>query len=505
MSGQEEPYNPGPARDSSGDYNRNSDSDRHRGYRTSDLRRRDGDDGRRFTENIRRNEDRNYGPPMRSDRDRRYEPPPYNRDGGRQRSEDPSHGGRWDQPRFSGDDPSRYRDRDRDQGRYARHPPRERDREYYDDYDDYDGRRPSRSRPYPPDRYRDSMDHPDDDHYRRGRQYSPSRSDSPPRRDRSRSNAADMEEPRLPRKKVIEWPPCFEKDGSAFVFHPASGTFYEEQSDFYYDPKTKLYYGVQKQAYYRYEENDKGEPPFVETQKAQASEGTPALPVELAVTQPSGISGTSMDTQKPMIAINLKTKKMKKPKHTSGTPSATPPPPTKAQKEQAANIDKWNEKQAELKNDSIDATAPSVVRRTVKGDPVCLVCRRKFASVEKLRLHEEKSELHRSNLAKQQQETNDKKRAEPPEYHDRAEKRRQLHAPSTIRVPTEEEPVSVEPEREALDESHIGNRMLQKMGWKQGANLGSKGDDATNTTGTAVDHLRKDWDRIEAMASQQQR
>ena len=60
----------------------------------------------------------------------------------------------------------------------------------------------------------------------------------------------------------LDWPPCFDEDGSAFVFDARSGMFFEARSEFFYDPKSKMYYCNRKKMYYRYD--DTKEPPFVE-------------------------------------------------------------------------------------------------------------------------------------------------------------------------------------------------------------------------------------------------
>lgn len=408
-------------------------------------------------------------------------------------------GSRWDHP----DRPDREEERGRDQMRYQRTD------------DGYDGPRRSRHRSFdygseefdpdiPPPRWRENNPRFDSRPPPRG----PNNGDRPRTHD-------PVPVPLLPKADGSEWPPCFDKDGSSFVFHPASGMFYEELSDFFYDPKSKLYYGVKKAAYFRFD--DTQDPPFVETQKADTSQGTPAAPVEQAITLPSGGQLATNDaTQKPLITINLKTKKIKKPKALTNKaigeahPSPAAPLPTKAQAEQAAYIEKWQEKQAELKaiDSDTNGIGSSVVRRTVKGEPVCIACKRKFPSIEKLRLHEAKSELHRLNMEKlaaadHATATAKKEETLQPGYHDRAEKRRKLHALGGSAEAVVANMVSAgqanqEPaESEKLNEDHIGNKLLQKMGWEAGSNLGKKVGESTQTT--AADYIRRDWDRIEAM------
>jgi RNA-binding protein 5/10 len=327
----------------------------------------------------------------------------------------------------------------------------------------------------------------------------------------------------LPPAEIIEWPPCFDSEGSAFIFHPASGMFYEELSEFFYDPKAKVYYGVKKGAYFRYD--DSKDPPFVETQRADPAQGTPIAPVEPPVTLPP-INAPGSLIGKHKIAIKLKTKKLKKPKVAINTATSDnfpmPAVPSKSHKEQIANIEKWKEKQTELKailpvvsSGVSAAVAEAQIKKTAKGEPICVICKRKFPTMEKLRLHEIMSELHKSNLAKAAQQLVGEKRKheevrvtkekqqQQQQYHDRAEKRRHLHGPETA---TAQRPVFAsrgllgKPDGpEGLGENNIGNKLLQKLGWQSGSSVGRKGDGETSEK-SLVEELRKDWDRIEAIA-----
>ena len=366
----------------------------------------------------------------------------------------------------------------------------------------------------------------------------------------SRSRSPGRLIPRLPPPKleVVEWPPCFDQDGSAFIFHPASGMFYEEMSDFFYDPRTKLYYGVKKAAYFRYDENE--DPPFVESQRVDPTLGTPLDPVAPPVTLPAVLSTAPLDI-KPKIAIHLKTKKIKKSKGSvntleSSADSTLIPIPTKVHKEQVANIEKWQEKQAELKafqapspqpppplpspsSSSLGMTAAVTgadeIKTTVKGEPICVVCKRKFPTIEKLRLHETKSDLHKANLAKLAQlsvamvveggqgevlvaaaaTSSSVSTSDTHSYHDRAEKRRRLHGPETgssgasVLSGISSSAARHETPEGGIAETNVGNVLLQKMGWQAGSSLGKKGED--DTAAQATLEIRKDWDRIEAMAS----
>jgi hypothetical protein len=394
------------------------------------------------------------------------------------------------------------------------------------------------------------------------------------------------------RTKVVEWPPSFEKDGSSFVFDVRSAMFYESLSDFFYDPKSKLYYGNRTGSYFRYDETQ--DPPFVKVETTATTTTTNPTTVEGACVEgaldqvimmpTSKKSATATMSTLPKIAIKLKTKKIKSRtsshdrKQDEGTtdPSvaaAGPPsvPVSKAQKEQIANIEKWTGKQAELNEGIISSSAAATVggsnsstavadmeptamgqqpsekvRTTAKGEPICIICKRKFPTIEKLRLHERASDLHKKNLVALQQEkqrtakrkveevvpkdesatptaaatavgnvssesngnnTNAGTSTSTTQYQDRAEKRRQLHGPDSSLAMAGARTFGLPPSvgytgfdeiegpaisSSGLDESNVGHKMMQKMGYND------------NAKDVANDPLRREWDRIEALASHRQ-
>jgi RNA-binding protein 5/10 len=338
--------------------------------------------------------------------------------------------------------------------------------------------------------------------------------------------------------------------------------FYESLSDFFYDPKSKLYYGNKKCAYFQYD--DSMSPAFVEIQKVDAGStqhGANTQDQEALLASAAAKDHTTMSvTNKSKIAIKLKTKKLKSVSSTPVSSSGSFVVPSKSHKDQIANIEKWTEKQAELKNSvhggkvplpdansgsqhpqpsarlpaappgGVAATisASSKIRMTAKGEPVCLICKRKFPTVDKLRLHEKASDLHKQNLRQiHEAESNKRKLSDlsadltafgkttvsdpptaPTEYEDRAQKRRQLHGPDvpfgagqqarsfSLQFETQRAPPA------PLDETNVGHQMLQKLGWKGGDKSSQEGSaDGSDTRSTSSTHqLRKDWDRIEAIA-----
>ncbi len=125
--------------------------------------------------------------------------------------------------------------------------------------------------------------------------------------------------------------------------------------------------------------------------------------------------------------------------------------------------------------------------------------------------HEKLSALHKENLVKKaatEAKANSVNVKDAPKeiYRDRSKERRLLYgdmqphstsshadvllAQSQKQVITEE----VRPE-ETLGTSNVGNKLLQKLGWKSGESLGTnKGG------GEGVNNLKSDWEKIEALA-----
>lgn len=256
--------------------------------------------------------------------------------------------------------------------------------------------------------------------------------------------------------------------------------FYEAKSDFFYDPNSKLYYGNKQQVcvmddmstaacsllfwqtYYRFDEETKR---FEEVEKtatsATADDETNNLLPQTTKTKTDGAK----------ISIKLKTKSLgSKAKKAHATEAKLP----KVSTQHARDISKWTERQSEKETPTVP--------RTTKGEPICLLCRRKFPTLAKLEYHEKASQMHRDNLAQQQQQ-----------YVDRAQLRRDLQGPETHLLPqtplvAPPPPVTAPPPEDTLGDSNIGNQLLRKLGWKPQQ---------------AASHaMTKDWQRIEAMAAQ---
>lgn len=110
---------------------------------------------------------------------------------------------------------------------------------------------------------------------------------------------------------------------------------------------------------------------------------------------------------------------------------------------------------------------------------VCLVCRRKFKDVETLKKHEEKSELHKTNLANLKKE----------EYRDRNGERKEIFygkgkEKGKKAEKVEEKVEEKEKEKEMVEVENVGKKMLMKMGWRDG----EKESDM-------IGRIRQEWDK----------
>ena len=214
--------------------------------------------------------------------------------------------------------------------------------------------------------------------------------------------------------------------------------------------------------------------------------------------------------------------------------------PSHTQKKHEVDMEKWSQRVREMRDE--DTTQSNTneeckdeqtkIKMTASGKPICLICKRKFASIEKLHQHEKLSKLHQENLAKKKAQEaiavtaakpNEKEHITPkapnPEYRDRAKERRTMYVPepssgmaevnqsivdmgpSLDRARAVVETEAVAPDQ-CLGETNVGNKLLRSLGWK-GGSLGranANGDTSVSEDGVK-DKLKQDWERIETIAS----
>jgi len=196
-------------------------------------------------------------------------------------------------------------------------------------------------------------------------------------------------------------------------------------------------------------------------------------------------------------------------------------------KKHAKDMNIWSDRVKEMKEEDkcTDVQQPpsKKVKTTTSGQPICVLCRRKFATLEKLVQHENLSALHKENLAKKVAADDTKKKAQESDtsYRDRSKERRQMfgsdapesssshaeallaHSLGSGAAPERTKPAEViRPEETLNNDSNVGNKLLQKMGWKSGEALGRTGNDNTakGNSDSAASNLKKDWEKIESLA-----
>jgi len=340
------------------------------------------------------------------------------------------------------------------------------------------------------------------------------------------------------------------------MFDARSGMFYEPHSDFFYDPKTKLYYSNKKQQYFTYQA-DKKPHVFQPVGGVASQTAAPGKGTETS----SGTNDKATDKeQKPKkkIAISLKTAPPKgggiqslnevaarektrlikensiKRKESAisavAENNAVASLVPQSHKKHAKDMNIWSDRVKEMKEEDkcTDVQQPpsKKVKTTTSGQPICVLCRRKFATLEKLVQHENLSALHKENLAKKvasdaaDAAKKKTKQESDTSYRDRSKERRQMfgsdapesssshaeallaHSLGSGAAPERSKPVEViRPEETLNNDTNVGNKLLQKMGWKSGEALGRTGNDtAKGNNNSAANNLKKDWEKIESLA-----
>ncbi|KAJ0406439.1 hypothetical protein ATCC90586_001918 [Pythium insidiosum] len=331
-----------------------------------------------------------------------------------------------------------------------------------------------------------------------------------------------IEQPKKP------WPLPFDVGGGMYVYKSDVGLYYDNDSMFFYDPHTRLYWSRFTGVYYTCRDSEHAvfeavvpplpsdDAPFQPASRqpnaaaAQADTSVPATgaPASIALTL------TKKDKKKPIV-LAIKSASTASAFASAADPVARSEPSSLAhgpsaaaanavpigsattagmKKKNALDIAKWSQRQREVAapgdvpavGQPAPAAVASVVEDVPSEVPICLLCRRKFASVEQLRKHEAKSKLHAENLAKAKQdkqviaaqyrERDDEEKKKADELPNK--RQRLATASSAASAPPTEASTGVPPPAATL-ETGIGAKMLKMMGWKKGEGLGKHGSGIT--------------------------
>ncbi|KAG6968597.1 hypothetical protein JG688_00005710 [Phytophthora aleatoria] len=351
--------------------------------------------------------------------------------------------------------------------------------------------------------------------------------------------------PRFEEPKKM-WPPPFESAGGSYMYVSEYGLYWDPDSLFYYDAHTMVYHNSFTGAYYR----------CVAPESSGASAFqlfVPPLPVDDEVYNET-TTATIPAASKPALSLSLKKDKKKAAgisfaikttafasaasvsetnSQVKAAGSGVVPPAASAvsvtsigiKRKSADDIAKWSQRQREAKQHEAGntSTAPtqqannSSEQKTVRSAtsaadsvidaltnvpqevPICLLCRRKFGSLEMLRKHEKLSKLHLANLAKankNKQHIAAQYREHEKEMERDAKKQRQEEYPPSVpsnnwSAPTPGSSSNPEPTASSL-ESGFGGKMLKLMGWKSGDGLGKHGSGITAPINAAGQGGRSD-------------
>ncbi|KAI0340191.1 hypothetical protein BDW22DRAFT_1414817 [Trametopsis cervina] len=222
--------------------------------------------------------------------------------------------------------------------------------------------------------------------------------------------------------------------------------------------------------------------------------------------------------------------------------------PMVASKKTVNNINKWNQVQEDMKEGGetavpvppVPVEVPPPVKPVVQvkvvqakeksstpiptaepdlefADPTgmsCLLCSRKFASLEQLKRHNKESDLHKRNykdanlreVAREKAKAA-KAKAEQPKYRDRASERRIMHNQPDIPLPESSSSAAAKPGNSKKrfaegppppaspppppvnpgeDQKNVGNKLLRMMGWTEGTGLGQAGEGRVEPIQTAI-------------------
>lgn len=341
------------------------------------------------------------------------------------------------------------------------------------------------------------------------------------RRDSRGDRAEDDPDDYIARKRNRpKFPGPFELYPEDYALDRNTGYFLEEFTGFFHCPKSKLYYHPKSSQYFSFDvDEDKymdveGDYGSVKMKFEQVTAPGTDLGDDIVVQALQGTKKPAVVKNKISITIKKqapkKTKKMNRKQKETGSTQKVKAVTKESQQQKLHNVDiqKWSKvKEVEESSSHSDIVNLTKVGKTKSGLPVCMVCKRKFKDFAQCKNHFQFSELHKFNLGKRVQ-------AQDTIYQDRAHSRRIMYEDQSqgmvpiinsedmqnVMAPSLDQARVAETEKinpdETLGTLNVGNKLLQKIGWK-GGSLGKK------TLPDGKDEsirLRQDWDRIEKAA-----
>lgn len=335
-------------------------------------------------------------------------------------------------------------------------------------------------------------------------------------------NAAAEVVPHFEEPKKM-WPLPFETAGGSYVYVSEYGLYWEPESLFYYDAHTKVYYNSFSGAYYRCVNPGSSGAAAFQVLAAPVPVDDEVYNEATAVkTPPSSKQALSLSLKKDKkkgagISFAIKTSAFTPPvppSENSSKTKATGIPALAAstsvasigmKRKSADDIAKWSQRQRESKLQNVGDSSTVTFKQLTTGPaqsapatshavssvidaltnvpqevPICLLCRRKFGSLEMLHKHEKLSKLHLTNLAKakeNKQHVAAQYREHEKEMERNSKKQQKEDAQSTVAA-TSASKMNSEPPASSL-ESGIGGKLLKMMGWKSGNGLGKHGTGIT--------------------------
>jgi len=289
-------------------------------------------------------------------------------------------------------------------------------------------------------------------------------------------------------------------DVSTYQFDESSGYYYDPSSTLYYDANSQYYFNSKTNKFCYWDAEHETFLPAPESdEKSNDKKSTPKDKVKTA-------KRIQKDMEKWAKTLNQRKDQSKS--STVASPESLAPSAQKGAEDIAFQILQRKEDKpdpslpglsgygSEEEDEDTPGLSVAEMKLTDWENLACLLCKRQFQTKEKLSKHNTLSDLHKQNLVewkKQNSESGIKNKEVQFQYRDRAKERRNKFGDDDKPVPNKFK----EKYMKALDEvsvsggsgetssmpkigeDNVGNRMLQKMGWKDGLGLGKKNQGRT--------------------------